>query len=56
MTVTDTQSGAVNTYTNQQSTAFQTIQDTAVFVCPRATLGRTADRLPTPASASCGRT
>jgi hypothetical protein len=35
MTVTDTQTGAVKTYTNPQGTAFQPIQDTsAFFTCP----------------------
>jgi hypothetical protein len=34
MTVTDTQTGAVKTYTNPQSTAFQPLQDTNAFVCP----------------------
>lgn len=34
MTVTDTQSGAVRTYTNPQSTAFQPLQDTSAFSCP----------------------
>ncbi len=34
MKVTDTQTGAVNTYTNQQGMAFQPIQDTAASVCP----------------------
>jgi hypothetical protein len=34
MTATDTQTGAVNTCTNQQGMAFQPIQDAAVFVCP----------------------
>jgi hypothetical protein len=34
MTVTDTQTGAVKTYTNPQSTAFQPLQDTSAFVCP----------------------
>ncbi len=35
MTVTDTQTGAVQTYTNPQGTAFQPIQDTSAFAtCP----------------------
>jgi hypothetical protein len=34
MTVTDTQTGAVKTYTNIQGTAFIRSQDTAAFVCP----------------------
>jgi hypothetical protein len=34
MTVTDTQTGMVNTYTNPQNTAFQPLQDTSAFVCP----------------------
>ena len=35
MTVTDTLSGVVKTYTNPQSTAFQPILDTAAFAtCP----------------------
>jgi photosystem II stability/assembly factor-like uncharacterized protein len=35
MTVTDTQTGAVKTYTNPQGTAFQPIQDTSAFAtCP----------------------
>ena len=35
MTVTDTQTGTVKTYTNPQGTAFQPIQDTSAFAtCP----------------------
>ena len=34
MTITDTQTGAVRTYTNPQVTAFQPIQDTSAFPCP----------------------
>ncbi|HYK40983.1 MAG TPA: M4 family metallopeptidase [Thermoanaerobaculia bacterium] len=34
MTVTDTQTGAVKTYTNPLNQAFQPLQDTAAFVCP----------------------
>ena len=34
MTVTDTQTGAVRTYTNPQGTAFRPIQDTSAFLCP----------------------
>jgi streptogramin lyase len=35
LTVTDTQSGAVRTYTNPQGTAFQPLQDTGTFpACP----------------------
>ncbi len=35
MTVTDTQTGTIRTYTNPQSTAFQPIQDTSAFPsCP----------------------
>jgi hypothetical protein len=33
-TVTDTQTGAVKTYSNPQGTAFQPIQDTSAFLCP----------------------
>jgi len=33
-TVTDTVTGAVQTYTNPQGTPFQPIQDTHAFVCP----------------------
>jgi len=33
-TVTDTQTGAVLTYTNPQGTAFQPIQNAAAFLCP----------------------
>jgi hypothetical protein len=35
LTVTDTQTGAVRTYTNPQGVAFQPIQDTSAFAtCP----------------------
>ncbi|HZI67991.1 MAG TPA: hypothetical protein VFF17_15630, partial [Thermoanaerobaculia bacterium] len=34
LTVTDTLTGAVRTYTNPQGTAFQPIQDTSAFLCP----------------------
>ncbi|MEO8348290.1 MAG: hypothetical protein ABI610_05215, partial [Acidobacteriota bacterium] len=34
MTVTDTVTGAVRTYTNPQGTPFQPIQDTSAFLCP----------------------
>ncbi len=34
LTVTDTVTGAVRTYTNPQGTAFQPIQDTSAFLCP----------------------
>jgi hypothetical protein len=35
MTVTDTQTGTVKTYTNPQGVAFQPIQDTSAFAtCP----------------------
>ncbi len=34
MSVTDTLTGAVKTYTNPQSTPFQPLQDTSAFVCP----------------------
>ena len=34
LTVTDTQTGAVKTYLNPQSTAFVPLQDTAAFTCP----------------------
>jgi hypothetical protein len=35
LTVTDTQTGAIKTYTNPQSTAFLPIQDTGAFsTCP----------------------
>jgi hypothetical protein len=34
LTVTDTVTGAVRTYTNPQGTAFAPIQDTNAFVCP----------------------
>ncbi|HEY6066369.1 MAG TPA: hypothetical protein VIY96_09450, partial [Thermoanaerobaculia bacterium] len=34
MTVTDTQTGEVRTYTNPQGTPFQPIQDTSAFLCP----------------------
>ena len=34
MTVTDTQTGTANTYTNPQGTAFLPIQDTNAFACP----------------------
>ncbi len=33
-TVTDTQTGAVRTYTNPLNQSFQPLQDTAAFVCP----------------------
>jgi hypothetical protein len=33
-TVTDTQTGAVKTYTNLQGAAFKPIQDTNAFLCP----------------------
>jgi hypothetical protein len=33
LTVTDTQTGAVKTYTNPQGTAFKPIQDTGAFSC-----------------------
>ncbi|MBV8203137.1 MAG: hypothetical protein JOZ15_21185, partial [Acidobacteria bacterium] len=32
--VTDTQTGAVKTYTNPQNTAFQPLQDTSALPCP----------------------
>jgi hypothetical protein len=34
ITVTDTQSGAIQVYTNPANTAFQPIQDTSAFACP----------------------
>ena len=34
MTVTDTQTGAVKTYTNPQGQSFLPIQDTLAFACP----------------------
>ena len=34
LTVTDTRTGAVKTYTNPQSTPFKPIQDTGAFPCP----------------------
>jgi virginiamycin B lyase len=34
ITVTDTQTGAVQNYNNPQGTPFQPIQDTSAFVCP----------------------
>ena len=34
LTVTDTQTGAIRTYTNPQGTAFEPIQDTHAFPCP----------------------
>jgi hypothetical protein len=35
LTVTDTQTGAIQTYTNPQGTPFQPIQDTNAFAtCP----------------------
>jgi len=34
ITVTDTRTGAVKTYTNPQSTPFKPIQDTSAFTCP----------------------
>jgi hypothetical protein len=34
ITVTDTQTGVVQTYTNPANTAFQPIQDTSAFACP----------------------
>ena len=34
MTVTDTQTGEVRTYTNPQGTAFEPVQDTSAFLCP----------------------
>jgi len=33
ITVTDTHTGATQTYENPQSTPFQPIQDTAAFLC-----------------------
>ena len=32
--VTDTQTGAANTYINPQNTPFQPLQDTSAFACP----------------------
>jgi hypothetical protein len=34
VTVTDTRTGIVKTYTNPQSTPFKPIQDTGAFTCP----------------------
>jgi hypothetical protein len=34
VTVTDTRTGSVKTYTNPQSTPFKPIQDTGAFTCP----------------------
>jgi hypothetical protein len=34
ITVTDTRTGTVKTYTNPQSTPFKPIQDTGAFTCP----------------------
>jgi hypothetical protein len=34
ITVTDTRTGAVKTYTNPQSTPFKPVQDTSAFACP----------------------
>jgi hypothetical protein len=42
MTVTDTQTGAIKTYTHPQGTPFQPIQDTSAFAtCPWRGLRRT---------------
>ena len=53
MTVTDTHTGAVQTFTNPQSTPFQPIQNTVAFDCAQARMAKSVMSIPPTPCPTC---